>query len=669
MPTVIDELVVSLRLDPKGFTEGQRDAITALRGFEGRVQRTTQVVGEGAANLRGLFDSITHPVAALKSALQDVAQGSKKTHEENVTALKGLDSQARRTGDAVRAGGMAGAEGFRNLAIAGLAAFAALESVKKVMDDVTKTDAKLGALGRAAFATNLAPQQLGALENVLFERAQVPKETTASTLFSFEQTRQGYLQSGEYPAQFQAAARFFGMSADEAARTPLPQLLAKVAATLQQAAAHGGGAAAQYQAGQLGLGPLAVGLTKEGTGFAADLADAAMRAPTASQVQHATEFQQALAKLEDTFDQVHVTLVDRVNPGITKFIESLNNLAVDTDKVADAVVSMVAAIMGALIPGGGFLAHEALDKPAPAGSDTGVTGWWRRNAPNWLPGFMKPSPAPVAAPTGGGAAAPIASPTGALPTDRWNRSVAFFEGKGLSHDQSVGVTSRLYAESRLDPTAVNATSGAYGLAQWLGGRKPAALATGGDFDRQLDLVWNEFQTTEAAAFARVKASGPAADAARAMEGYERAGNPAFTEGAAALATRMATTDTSRLGTNLPSAPQVAANDDSAGHDKDWVIERYKQMAMAAHTKKGQIAAGRWADEQLYADWTPTAPLVTAAVAAPPVTNNSATTSNTRQTVGNVNVHVASGNPFKIGGAVQRAVRDALTTDAQTGIRS
>jgi hypothetical protein len=153
---------------------------------------------------------------------------------------------------------------------------------------------------------------------------------------------------------------------------------------------------------------------------------------------------------------------------------------------------------------------------------------------------------------GGSGTAPIPSRPSAAGRMGSNSSIQhgidFFEGKGLSREQSAGIVARLAAESgggaRLDPNAVNPTSGAYGIAQWLGSRKPAATATGGDLDRQLELVWREFQTSERSAFNAIRSTRSAYDSAVAMEQFERAGNPSFTHQAARHAERLAQSATS-----------------------------------------------------------------------------------------------------------------------------
>jgi Phage tail lysozyme len=81
----------------------------------------------------------------------------------------------------------------------------------------------------------------------------------------------------------------------------------------------------------------------------------------------------------------------------------------------------------------------------------------------------------------------------------WN----FFADKGFSSSAIAGVMGNLQQESGLDPTAVNPTSGAFGIGQWLGGRKTNlknyAKETGGDMnslETQLNFLWKELNGGE-----------------------------------------------------------------------------------------------------------------------------------------------------------------------------
>lgn len=69
----------------------------------------------------------------------------------------------------------------------------------------------------------------------------------------------------------------------------------------------------------------------------------------------------------------------------------------------------------------------------------------------------------------------------------------WLQGQGFRSDQAAGITAGIYAESRGDATAVNPTSGAFGIGQWLGSRKRTLIARYGanpTLGQQLSfLVW------------------------------------------------------------------------------------------------------------------------------------------------------------------------------------
>lgn len=72
------------------------------------------------------------------------------------------------------------------------------------------------------------------------------------------------------------------------------------------------------------------------------------------------------------------------------------------------------------------------------------------------------APLDLGGPIGGDPGGPIAPA---------NTVEAFLQGVGLTPDQARGVAAGIWAESRMDPNAVNPTSGAFGIGQWLGSRK------------------------------------------------------------------------------------------------------------------------------------------------------------------------------------------------------
>jgi len=106
-------------------------------------------------------------------------------------------------------------------------------------------------------------------------------------------------------------------------------------------------------------------------------------------------------------------------------------------------------------------------------------------------------------------------------------------GKGLSKVMAAGIIGNLMQESGLNPLARNPGDGndgsdSIGLGQWNGARaralKAFAAANGAspdDVATQLDFVLHELETTENAAYQRLKAATTVDEAVAAMIGFER----------------------------------------------------------------------------------------------------------------------------------------------------
>lgn len=144
-------------------------------------------------------------------------------------------------------------------------------------------------------------------------------------------------------------------------------------------------------------------------------------------------------------------------------------------------------------------------------------------------------------------------------------ALRFFTGKGLTSAQAAGIVGTLQQETAgLNPAEVNAT-GHTGIAQWSTERARAAGITAtSTLDQQLEAIWKEFQTTETAAFARIKAATTPEAAAKGMESFERPegyspANPAgatIYSGKAAAAARIIYTSTSRADPATADAERV-----------------------------------------------------------------------------------------------------------------
>ena len=108
-----------------------------------------------------------------------------------------------------------------------------------------------------------------------------------------------------------------------------------------------------------------------------------------------------------------------------------------------------------------------------------------------------------------------------------NQKIAynFFISKGLQPHQAAGIVGNLMGESKLNPSAVNPTSKAFGIAQWLGDRKKKLFAKYGDkptIDQQLEFVWEELNTSEKRAFDRLLQTQSVEEATNSfMKHFER----------------------------------------------------------------------------------------------------------------------------------------------------
>src|SRR5579863_2864994 len=129
MPTLLDEFVLALKLDPSQFTESQQKAADALSQTEGAATRSGARMEKAGGGVAAFFRSLEHPIAGLKRQFEALATGAAKPQAN----LSSLAAQGLRTGANVQAGALAGASGLRILGIAGLGAFATLTALDKLM--------------------------------------------------------------------------------------------------------------------------------------------------------------------------------------------------------------------------------------------------------------------------------------------------------------------------------------------------------------------------------------------------------------------------------------------------------------------------------------------------------------------------------------------------------
>lgn len=119
------------------------------------------------------------------------------------------------------------------------------------------------------------------------------------------------------------------------------------------------------------------------------------------------------------------------------------------------------------------------------------------------------------------------------------KAMDFFQSKGLSAHHAAGIVGNLMAESGLNSSAVNPTSKAFGIAQWLGDRKKKLFSKYGDkptFEQQLEFVWDELNSNEKASYDRLLQTKSIDEAINSfMKHFER---PSQREMASSISTRL-----------------------------------------------------------------------------------------------------------------------------------
>ena len=107
-------------------------------------------------------------------------------------------------------------------------------------------------------------------------------------------------------------------------------------------------------------------------------------------------------------------------------------------------------------------------------------------------------------------------------SDKEEKAMRYFMDRGFARHQAAGLVGNLIRESGLNPEIVNKSSGAYGIAQWLGPRKKKLFAKYGNkptFEQQLEFVYDELNNTHKSGLKHLLASKDAEEAARMGMGY------------------------------------------------------------------------------------------------------------------------------------------------------
>lgn len=161
-------------------------------------------------------------------------------------------------------------------------------------------------------------------------------------------------------------------------------------------------------------------------------------------------------------------------------------------------------------------------------------------------------------------------------------AVDYFVNKGLSREQAAGLVGNLMRESGMNTSAVNPASGAYGIGQWLGGRKAKLFKKYGKnptFDNQLDYVWDELNSTHKKGLQMLKSSKTVDDAARNAFGYyEFSAGP---QGAVAAMNRWGQNGMGALNTGINYAHSIYGSSHGKGNPSVYEKSRFALPANTA----------------------------------------------------------------------------------------
>lgn len=202
MPTIIDQLIVTLSLDPRNFTAGQKAAVGSLQQTARQMQTMATGVRQSGNSVVSVLQGIQHPAALLHQTFTRLATTT-AVYSPLQTNLAQVAAQGRRSGFGIQSGALAGASGLRILGIAGLGAFAAIETLRRGMNHAKEAAAGIFTAGVGASAAGMDIARFTAISQMLQTLRNVPQAQTQAWLSGM--------------AQRQFVARTTGVGAEELA--------------------------------------------------------------------------------------------------------------------------------------------------------------------------------------------------------------------------------------------------------------------------------------------------------------------------------------------------------------------------------------------------------------------------------------------------------------------
>ncbi len=623
---IIDALVVTLELDPKKFTEGQKSAIESLRQTERQATQSTGRIAQSGSGLVTFFRAVESPVASLRQHFERLATATVLPKQ----GLSDLAAQGRRTGAGIEAGAVAGAAGLRALGIAGIGAFATIAALDKTMKSAGESARGVFSVGVSAAAAGMGVQRTSAISQALLKGGNVPEAETQAWLADMRQWQEHLKLTGQGAERLTPLTQ---IGAGIAGMTDTPeQMMVKMAqafAGLTDAEAIARGALAQ-------LSPAAsLELKRQGAGLPASIDEARRTAVTSQDSAAARDLIDAQNKLEVSWGKLTRIIYDELDPAFTSLINTWT-------KAFDELVDL--AKTGDFVFGRG-----------PKG-DEGNT-WAKRllpesmynKLPRWLGGPGAGTPA------AGGSSSSALVPEGAQEADIIRResggrsNVGYGGMAGTSGYTPGGVdlsgaplddTGFPIWEGRQGPAGISHAAGIYQFQP--GTWRPIARRLGiHDFSPESQKrVHDELHRID-----------PSDSAWRASAGASRLGQASSP---AASDNRYLAQVMARDFGMTAEETNAWSNDQNAGNPQDWLTRHRRGAALPRIDlpTRGSIDALRAAQR---GDWSPRADR-----SAGDVTHNHHTT------IGDVTVNTRATDPAGTGAAVHTALK-RLVTPANSGL--
>ncbi len=442
MTTILDSLVIELGLDPKDFNKGQKEV---LAGF-------------------------------------------KRTREEASSSTKDIEASGKRAASYIN--------GLKNEVVGLFLAFAGAKTLKDFAGGILDNAA---AAGRLSANIGVSTERISAWQGAVKEMNGTADEANAAlsamstAISNFNLTR----STGN-----DAVFRALGVTQNDLAAGPEAMML-----RIAQAGEHMNRRNYVNLLQRLGFGPGMIAVLEQGrSGLEKVLTQQErMYAVTQRDAEAAMKFQKALADIGNTARGVALPYVSALAEEFDQFAANRENIVLLGDAAAGAVAAIgvaaaaaywpVVALAGAIT---GLLrvyqlmhnaspeerkrledhSRELRDKTLSQLGHGNFSGAWNTVKGGLSEGadlMFNGNRSGGAGAAGGGGV------------------IGYFMSQGFTREQAQGILAGIYAESGGNPNATNPTSGAYGLGQWLGGRKQKLFARYGNHPsakQQLEfLAW------------------------------------------------------------------------------------------------------------------------------------------------------------------------------------